>query len=313
MDLKKILVTGSDGYIGAGLVNTLEKNRYSVTGIDTSYFKSTIGATRKIKTIKKDIRGIDAIIHLAGLSNDSLGELNPKLTREINYKATIRLARLAKRSGVKRFIFSSSCSVYGIAKTVVNENSKVKPLTEYSKNKYLAEKQLLKLSDKNFCVIILRNATVYGYSPKFRDDLVVNNLFVGAILTKKIVILSDGKPWRPLIDVRDLSNFFVLFLKIETKKVNGKVFNVGFNENNYKVIEIANLISKKIKNCKIEILNTLPNDARSYQVNFSKLKKLFPKYKQQWPLKKAINDLYQNLKSHNIKKNSKDKSLTRIS
>lgn len=210
MAIKRILVTGSNGYIGAVLTEKLSKKNISVSGIDTGFFNDCYLSKqlRNFPLIKKDIRliknsdlkRIDCIIHLAALSNDSLGELKRNLTKEINHNATIQLAKKAKKAGVKRFIFSSSCSVYGISKKTVTEKSKTHPLTTYAKNKVLSEKELKKLADKNFCVVILRNATVYGYSPQFRDDLVVNNLLSSAIINNEIRVFSDGTPYRPLID-----------------------------------------------------------------------------------------------------------------
>src|SRR5260221_9152598 len=239
MELKHVLVTGSAGYIGSVLVGKLILKGYKVTGIDTLFFENTYLGKRftgafvqkDIRLItEKDLQGVDAIIHLAALSNDSMGELKKELTEDINYKATVRLAKLAKKAGVKRFIFPSSCSVYGIAKkSIVDEKSKAHVLTAYATSKIASEKAMQKLADKDFTVCLLRNATVYGFAPAFRDDLVVNNFVMCAMTTGEIRIKSDGTPWRPLIDVRDLSDIMITFLIITPKKINGEIINIGFN------------------------------------------------------------------------------------
>lgn len=313
MAIKKVLVTGSHGYIGSVLMNDLLKINYSPVGVDIGYYlDSFVHSYNHLPLLQKDIRDIsekdfqnvDAVIHLAALSNDATGEIEKKLTEDINYKATVKLAKLAKKSGVKRFIFSSSCSVYGIAKDgIVNENSPINPLTQYSINKVKAEEDLLQLADKNFCVIIMRNATVYGASPCFRDDLVVNNLTMHAIHTNQIRIMSDGTPWRPLIDVKDLSNIFITFLKADKKKVNGEIFNVGFDKNNVQVKDIALLIKHFLPHCEVTFTNEHGADARSYQVNFKKLHTVFPALRQQWPLKKSIPHLITFLRTNNVTKN----------
>lgn len=324
MEIKKILVTGSDGYIGAVLTGLLSKEAYDVTGLDTGYYKSQkLGKyLSNIKIIKRDIRnqkdlslkGFDAVVHLAALSNDPLGELDGRITEEINYKATIALARKAKREGVKRFIFSSSCSIYGIAKKgIVNEKSKVNPLTSYSKSKIMTEKMLKELADENFCVGLMRNSTVYGYSPKFRDDLVVNNMTACALATNQIRIMSDGTPWRPLIDIRDLSQIFIEFLKVDAKKINGKVINIGFNNGNYQVREIANLVKKNLKSCKIVYTGEHGSDTRSYKVDFSLFEKTFPDFKPKWSMDKSIKDLVVNLKKNKYSlKDFNSKKFSRI-
>lgn len=302
--MKNILVTGSEGYIGSVLVDKLVKKGYGVTGMDTCFY-SPIPKSKKYQFLKSDVRDTDtldlrkfeAIIHLAALSNDPMGEIDPSLTHDINYMSTIKLAEKAKKMGVKRFLFSSSCSIYGIAEDgVVNEASKVNPLTAYAQSKINSEQQLKKLVDKTFCIGILRNSTVYGYSPRFRDDLVVNNLTASALAIGKIQIMSDGTPWRPLIDVRDLSDIFIEFLKIDCKKINGEIFNIGFSENNFQVKDIVELIKKELPKCDTIYTGEHGKDSRSYKVNFDKFKRVFPHVKQKWPMKKSIKDLIDKLK-----------------
>lgn len=312
---KKILVTGSEGYIGSVLTDELIKRNYQVTGLDTNFFKDTrlYASYRRYKLIKEDIRKIDdldltdyfAVIHLAALSNDITGDIQPVLTKDINFLSTIRLAKKAKKQGVMRFLFSSSCSIYGIAKNgIVNEKSPINPVTPYAKAKVEAEHELKKLADSRFCVGLLRNSTVYGYSDNFRNDLVVNNLVTSALAINKITIKSDGTPWRPLIDVWDLSNIFIEFLEADQCLINGKVFNIGFNENNLQIKNIAHLIKREQPNCEIVFTGEHGSDVRTYRVNFDKFHNAFPQIKQKWPLTKSIKNMLSKLKKKNF--NSED-------
>lgn len=314
MAIKKILITGSEGYIGMVLIDKLLHKGYKVIGLDTNYYSSvTLGSRRRpYRLLHQDIRnitkinfsGIDAIIHLAALSNDPTGEINPRLTNAINYNATVSLAKAAKREGVRRFLFSSSCSIYGIAKTdVVTEKSPVNPLTAYARSKIACEKALTQLADDTFTVALLRNSTVYGFSPRFRNDLVVNNLVTSALATGEIRIMSDGTPWRPLIDVRDLSEIFIKILKTPSKKINGMVVNVGFSENNFRVHDIVDLIKRELPDCHVVYTSEHGQDARSYKVNFSKFHHLFPTIKQHWPLKRSIKDLIVQLRKNHFSSN----------
>lgn len=310
--VKKILVTGINGYIGTVLAKRLQKKGYKVIGWDTNYFKSiTLGQHKNSYSSKKtdvrqnreSLKGIDCIIHLAALSNDPMGAIDEKLTYDINYKATVKLAKLAKSEGVKRFIFSSSCSVYGIAdKDTVSEQSPINPLTAYAKSKALVEKELQRLKDDSFCICLLRNSTVYGFSPRFRNDLVVNNLVTSGVAFNEIRVLSDGTPWRPLIDVRDLSDIFCKFIKADSNYVNGNIFNIGFSKSNYQIKHILKLIKKYLPECQILFTKEHGKDTRSYKVDFSKLETLFPGIKQKWPLERSIPHLIKKLKSHKFRR-----------
>lgn len=310
----KVLVTGDRGYIGSVLVERLLRAGFDVVGIDSGFFEDNLVFERKgprYKQIKKDIRkitledlaGIDAIIHLSALSNDPMGEIDPKLTEEINHKASVRLAKLAKKAGVKKFIFSSSCSIYGIAKDgVVDENSKVNPLTAYAKSKIKTETALKKLASDNFLIYLLRNSTVYGFSPRFRNDLVVNNLVTTALAFGEIRILSDGTPWRPLIDIRDLADVFIEFLKTGNKVLSGQVINIGFNENNFQVKDLVDVIREYLPSCKVLYTGEHGTDSRSYRVKFDLFKKHFPQVHQKWPLSKSVRDMIVNLKKSKFSK-----------
>jgi len=309
----RVFVTGHMGYVGSVLTNILIKKNYDVTGCDIGYYPYNFNEHQisTLKVLKKDIRnltktdveGHDAIVHLAALSNDPLGELYPSLTNEINYLATIKLAKLCKEAGVKRFVFSSSCSSYGINEETVNENSPLDPLTSYAKSKVASELELRKLADEKFFPVIMRSATAYGLSPNFRFDLVVNNLTGAAFTTGSVKILSDGTPWRPLVHVEDMSKAFVRVLESETEKVNGQIFNVGTNDDNYRVREIAQFVEEIVPDSKIEYAKNANKDSRSYKVNFDKIRDRIG-YKTKWKLKDGIRSIYEELKKRGL--NEKD-------
>jgi len=296
-------VTGNQGYVGSVITEKLISQGFEVLGYDIGYFPQDFKLLKnKVQTIKKDVRDItkkdidecNAIIHLAALSNDPLGEIDSSLTNEINFLATIQLAKLAKEVGIERFVFSSSCSIYGSNEDIVNENSPMEPLTAYAKSKVDSEKELLKLKDDRFCPTILRNATVYGISPSQRLDLVVNNLVGSAITTNKIHLMSDGTSWRPLLHVEDMASAFIHVLKSSKQMVSGAIFNVGKNEENYKVIEIAEKIKKIIPNTELEFSKHASKDKRSYKVNFDKIKNELG-FVPSWKLDDGIKQVYNTL------------------
>lgn len=310
------------GYVGSVLTQVLVKNNFEVTGCDIGYypFNFTEQENLSINVLKKDIRnltktdveGHDAILHLAALSNDPIGDLYPSLTNEINYLATLKLAKLAKEAKVERFVFSSSCSTYGVNEEAVDENSPLDPLTTYAKSKVNSERELRKLGDENFCPVIMRSATAYGISPNFRFDLVVNNLTGAAFTTGSVKLLSDGTAWRPLIHVEDMSNAFVQVLRAETEKVNGQIFNVGTNDDNYKVKEIAQLVEEIVPNSKIEYATNADKDSRSYKVNFDKIREQIG-YKTKWKLKDGIRNIYEELKKRGLEeKDFNDEKFYRV-
>lgn len=300
-----ILVTGSAGYIGTVMMKFLKDHSYEAIGLDCNYYQGCQlykneklpfkQITKDIRDINnKDLNGITSIIHLAALSNDPLGEMNPLLTHEINYAASVRLAYLAKKAGVKRFIFSSSCSLYGISPDdkPIKENGQLTPITSYAKSKVEAEKDISSLATSSFHPIFMRNATVYGISRSMRLDLVVNNLSAWGFLNNKVAVNSDGTPWRPLIHVEDVCRAFIAALKAPPEKINNQAFNVGLNEENYQVKDIARQVKEIIPGCQVEILNKTGPDERTYRVDFSKIKKTLPQFKPIWSLKKGIGELY---------------------
>jgi nucleoside-diphosphate-sugar epimerase len=307
----KVFVTGVKGYVGNVLIDVLKEKNHTIIGCDTGFYpqefldkKSTI-----IECIKKDIRdleskdleGCEAVIHLAGLSNDPLGEINPNLTNEINYKATIHLAELAKENKIKYFVFSSSCSIYGANSDIVDENSQMAPLTAYAKSKVDSENKLLELKDDFFSPIILRNATVYGISSSQRLDIVVNNLVASVVSTGKIKLLSDGSAWRPLLHVEDMARAFEFMITSDIEKVAGQIFNVGSNNDNYKVREIAEMIGNIIPKSKIMFAEDASKDNRSYKVNFDKIEKLG--FRTKWTLEDGIKHIYETMINNNFSEN----------
>jgi len=311
--MKKIIVTGHNGYIGTQLTGMLSEQDYEVVGIDTNYFDKECAfyhSQPPLNVIKKDVRlinkkdldGAYAICHLAALSNDPMGALNEQLTFDINYKASVRLAELAKKNGVEKFIYSSSCSLYGIAdgNSALDETAKFKPVTAYAKSKVFSERDILPLADENFSVTFLRNATAYGISPKLRLDLVVNNLIGWAITSGEIRILSDGSPWRPLIHAEDIARAFIAVIEAPKEKVNGQAFNTGQNKENYQVKDIAEMIGKIIPDCKIVITGEHGNDSRSYRVNFDKIKNSLPEFKPAWNLNNGIRQIFDSYKKLGI-------------
>ena len=297
----KVLITGHNGYVGRVLTKLLVENNYEVVGCDTNYFPTTFDDNDypEILNISPDIRDItienlkeiDVVVHLAGLSNDPLGELNSQLTHEINYLSTVKLAELSKNAGVKKFIFSSSCATYGKTSAIVNEESDLEPLTQYAKSKINSEFKILELADDVFYPTILRNATAYGYSPNLRLDIVVNNLTASAFVTGKVKLLSDGTAWRPLLHVEDMANAFLTVMKAQNELAAGQIFNVGNNNDNFSVREIAEQVQEIVPDSKVEFANQSNKDFRSYKVDFDKIAKIL-NFKTKWNLKDGIKQLY---------------------
>ena len=304
--MKKIIVTGHKGFIGVHLVRLLKEQGYYVIGIDTNYFGEECNflnymnpdeeIIKDIRNInEKDLKDVYAVCHLAGLSNDPMGELNEDLTYDINYRASKNLALLSKKASVERFIFSSSCSMYGIADgdIALDETAEFAPVTAYAISKVKTEIDVQNLGTEDFAVTFLRNATAYGVSPKLRLDLVVNNLVGWAVTTGSIKIMSDGTPWRPLVHAEDIARAFVATINTEKKDVNGKSFNVGQNGENYQIRDIAKMVGEIIPNCKVEITGEHGSDSRSYKVDFSKIANELPKYKPKWKLYQGIEEIYE--------------------
>lgn len=316
-EIKTVLVTGSHGYIGSLLTPLLAQAGFRVIGLDTGYFDDPKCVfkqqdTCEDKFIKKDIRmiaskdleGVDAICHLAALSNDLLGTIDPKLTQAINLRASAKLARLAKKCGVKKILFSSSCSVYGaLGDKLITEESPLDPKTAYAVSKVEFEKVLLELANKNFCPIILRNATAYGSAPKLRLDLVLNNFAASAFTTGQIKILSDGTPWRPMIHAEDIARLFVALLEAPEESAHSQIINCGQNEENYQIKDIAGVVEKTFKGVNVSYAANPDKDSRTYRVSFDKLKKILPQFKFKWTLKEAAAELRRDFQTHGLPSN----------
>ena len=299
-----ILLTGNNGYIGTVLMDTLLKKGYSVTGLDVNYFESCSlePINQKLKQIVKDIRtvdiddvvGFDSVIHLAGLSNDPLGELNPGLTEEINFHGTVNIAQLAKKAGVKRFVYASSQSMYGISDTeneLDEDTSEKNPVTAYARTKWEAELELKKMHNNDFVVACFRPSTVFGASPRLRCDVVYNNLVACAYTTGKIEILSDGSPWRPVVHVKDVCQAFIAGLEAPSELEGGKAFNVGILDGNYTVRDLAEAAQKSVPGSELVFLNEHA-DPRSYRVSFKRiLSELKDYFKPEWDLDKGGREL----------------------
>ncbi len=274
------------------------------TGLDSNIFeRCTFGdGLVEIPSIRKDVRdvtardveGFDAILHLAGLSNDPLGDLNPELTYEINHVASVRLAKLAKEAGVKRFIFSSSCSNYGAGgEDLLTEESAFNPVTPYGESKVRVEQDVAKLADAKFCPTFLRNATAFGVSPRLRFDLVLNNLVAWAYSTGRVLIKSDGTPWRPIVHIEDISRAFIAVLDAPEHLVHNEAFNVGRNEDNYRVRELADIVKETVPGTEIEYASDAGPDKRCYRVDCSKIRRVLPAFQPVWDARKGARELYE--------------------
>lgn len=313
----KVFVTGHKGYIGPHLISLLKKQGHTVTGCDICLFEESEVEeviqpdAELIKDIRditiNDLKGHDCLIHLAAISNDPMGDINPQITYSINKDGSINLAKLSKEAGIKRFLFSSSCSIYGKGiNNDLDESAAVNPLTAYAISKIEVEKKLSEMADENFCPVFLRNSTAYGYSPMFRIDLVVNNLLSCAVAKGDIRIMSDGKPWRPLIHCKDIARAFIALAKAPDEKVRAKAINVGANEENYQVKDVADIVQQLIPSAKIVFTGEVGSDPRDYRVNFDLLYKILPDFKLEYTLQKGMEDLFGKLKSMNFSENDFD-------
>jgi nucleoside-diphosphate-sugar epimerase len=298
----KILVTGTDGYLGCLLAPELIHHGHEVTGVDTGFYKNGWlynGVDVTAKTLAKDIRhltaedlaGVDAVVHMAELSNDPLGQLSPTITYEINHAGSVRLAQLAKSAGVTRFVYMSSCSVYGVADGEVDEESAVNPQTAYAECKVMVERDLTAMADDDFSPTFMRNATAYGASPRMRFDIVLNNLSGLAWTRTEIAMTSDGSPWRPLEHGLDIAQAIRRALDAPRDVVHAQTFNVAATDHNYRVREVAEIVGETFPGCKVSFGDS-GGDNRSYRVSFEKIANKLPGFSAQWDARRGAQQLH---------------------
>lgn len=304
----RILITGHNGYIGSVLTPIIYSAGHDVIGLDSFFYEDcTLGNYRaEVPVIRKDLRdlteqdlkGCEAVIHLAGLSNDPLGDLDPQWTFDINHFASVRLARLAREAGVQRFIYASSCSMYGASSMddLLTEEAPLNPLTPYAVSKVRTEEDVFKLADSHFSPIYMRNATAYGFSPHLRADVVLNNLVCWAFTTGKIRILSDGTPWRPIVHIADIASACLALLEAPRQVIHNQAFNIGVNGENYQVRDLAMIVQETVPGCAIEYAGQTGPDPRNYRVDFSKLARMVPGFKSCWNASKGARELYEAFK-----------------
>ena len=298
----KVLVTGSSGYVGSVLCPVFEEHGHEVVGLDTGYYDGCDfglydDERERLSVDVRDVEpahleGFDAVVHLAALSNDPLGDLSPELTHEINHQGTVRVARAAKEAGVPRFVFASSCSMYGAsdADALLAEDAPLRPLTAYAESKVRSEEALRELDGDGLTTVSMRNATVYGVSPRLRLDIVLNNLAAWSHVTGKIRLLSDGMSWRPLLHVRDLAKVAVRMVEAPSELVAGRAFNIGSAAQNYLVRDLAEILAE-VTGCEVEFAGDASPDPRSYRVDFSALERAFPDLELDWNARRGAEEL----------------------
>lgn len=307
----RVLVTGHKGYVGTILIPILQAKGYEIAGLDIDLYvgHNFVGNIRKVPYLRKDIRdivpsdlkGFDAVVHLAALSNDPLGNFNPEITYNINFHASVKLAKLAKKVGVQRFLFSSSCSVYGASNgKMMTEEEKPNPITPYGVSKLLAEDGISKLADSKFSPTFLRFATAYGVSTKIRSDLVLNNIVGWAYITGKVLLKSDGTPWRPIIHVEDFSKAFIAVLNAPRDLVHNQIFNVGTTKENYQMRELAEIVKKTVHGSRIEYAEDAGPDKRNYRADCSKLARTLPEFRPKWNVRCGVKQLYEVFKKSGL-------------
>ena len=300
----RVLVTGHNGYIGSVLVPILEQTGHDVVGLDSDLFAPCVfGEIRhEVESLRKDVRdveatdfaGFDAVIHLAAVCNDPVGNLNPQATYDINHLASVRVAEKAKEAGVERFLFASSCSLYGKAgDEMLDESAGFAPVTAYGRSKVLAEQDISALADDSFSPTYLRSATAFGASPRLRADVVVNNLVGYAHTTGEILIQSDGTPWRPLVHVEDISGAFLAVLHAPRELVHDEAFNVGASSENYRIRELAEMVAEVVPGATATFAEGGGPDKRSYRVDCSKIARVLPEFKAEWSVRRGIEQLYE--------------------
>jgi nucleoside-diphosphate-sugar epimerase len=320
----RVLLTGHQGYLGTVMAPVLSSAGHEVVGLDAGLFADCVlgpqpddprGHRVDLRDVTAEhVAGVDAVIHLAALSNDPLGALAPDLTYDINHHASVRLARLAREAGVRRFLYASTCSVYGAAGggELVAEDAPLRPVTPYAESKVRVEDDLHALADDDFSPVFMRNATAFGYSPRLRADIVLNNLVGHALLSGEVLVLSDGTPWRPLVHAADIARAFTAALTAPREAVHDRAFNIGSEVNNVTVAEIAEQVAEAVAGSKVRITGENGADPRSYRVDFARFRAAIPGFDCEWTVRQGAHELADAYRKHGLTKEDFERRFTRL-